>query len=295
MIPSYGPMGPIFNNWPTLSRALPDARLRVVSFGAGVQSTTMLLMAARGLIRPMPDIAIFADTGDEMEYVHEHVRWMRSPNVALPFPIVTVSNGNIRQELLDAAQGIQGAWGRPPLFIKSGSQRGGQTRRQCTGDYKIDPIMREVRRLAGIKPRSPGPKTPVVEQWIGISTDEIGRLSPAKFRWIQNRHPLVELDMSRRACEQWLLREFGLKVKKSACRICPYRSDMEWRRLRDEEPEEFEKACEVDDAIRTGKHIMLKGQPYIHRSLEPLREVAFKDKTPEPVAWLGECTGLCGL
>lgn len=49
------------NAYPTLSRPLDDARLRVVSFGAGVQSTTMLLMAAEGLIGPMPDLAIFAD------------------------------------------------------------------------------------------------------------------------------------------------------------------------------------------------------------------------------------------
>lgn len=38
-------------------------RLRALSLGAGVQSTTMALMAAHGEIGPMPDCAIFADTG----------------------------------------------------------------------------------------------------------------------------------------------------------------------------------------------------------------------------------------
>jgi hypothetical protein len=37
--------------------------LRVLSLGAGVQSTTLALMAAHGEIGPMPDCAIFADTG----------------------------------------------------------------------------------------------------------------------------------------------------------------------------------------------------------------------------------------
>jgi hypothetical protein len=37
-------------------------RLRVISLGAGVRSTTMALMAAHGEITPMPDAAIFADT-----------------------------------------------------------------------------------------------------------------------------------------------------------------------------------------------------------------------------------------
>ena len=36
--------------------------LEVISLGAGVQSTTMALMAAHGEIEPMPDLAIFTDT-----------------------------------------------------------------------------------------------------------------------------------------------------------------------------------------------------------------------------------------
>ncbi len=42
-----------------------EIRLRVLSLGAGVQSTTLALMAAHGEIGPMPDCAIFADTGWE--------------------------------------------------------------------------------------------------------------------------------------------------------------------------------------------------------------------------------------
>jgi hypothetical protein len=36
--------------------------IRIISLGAGVQSTTMALMAAHGEINPLPDCAIFADT-----------------------------------------------------------------------------------------------------------------------------------------------------------------------------------------------------------------------------------------
>jgi hypothetical protein len=39
--------------------------LRVISLGAGVQSTTMALMATHGEITLMPDCAIFADTHAE--------------------------------------------------------------------------------------------------------------------------------------------------------------------------------------------------------------------------------------
>lgn len=79
-------------------------KLRVLSLGAGVQSTTLALMAAHGEIGPMPDCAIFADTGWEPRAVYEHLAWLRSPNV-LPFPVHIVSDGNIREGLVRGAQG----------------------------------------------------------------------------------------------------------------------------------------------------------------------------------------------
>ena len=63
----------------------PTIRLRVLSLGAGVQSTTLALMAAHGEIDPMPDCAIFADTGWEPSAMQGHLAWLMSGNV-LPFP-----------------------------------------------------------------------------------------------------------------------------------------------------------------------------------------------------------------
>ena len=39
--------------------------LQILSLGAGVQSSTLALMAARGEITPMPDASVFADTQAE--------------------------------------------------------------------------------------------------------------------------------------------------------------------------------------------------------------------------------------
>ena len=64
--------------------------LEVISAGIGVQSTTMMLMAAHGEIEPMPDLAIFADTKGESAATYEHLEWLRSGNV-LPFPLEVVS------------------------------------------------------------------------------------------------------------------------------------------------------------------------------------------------------------
>ncbi|WSA82652.1 hypothetical protein OG930_06905 [Streptomyces sp. NBC_01799] len=46
--------------------------LKVLSLGAGVQSTCLLLMAAEGHL-PGLDVAIFADTGWEPRAVYDHL------------------------------------------------------------------------------------------------------------------------------------------------------------------------------------------------------------------------------
>lgn len=91
-------------------------RLRALSLSAGVQSTTLALMAAHGEIVPMPDCAIFADTGWEPQAVYDHFAWLMSPNV-LPFPVHIVSDGNIREQLIAAGQGNR--WASIPAFAKT--------------------------------------------------------------------------------------------------------------------------------------------------------------------------------
>ena len=183
-------------------------RLRALSLGAGVQSTTLALLAAHGEIGPMPDCAIFADTGWEPQGVYDHLAWLMSPNV-LPFPVHVVSAGNIREQLVEAGNGKR--WASIPAFAKTVTPAGaevpvfdededgelieiatrrtttetvsvGMIRRQCTTDFKVVPIRRKIRELAGLT-RKRSPLLPVVESWIGISTDEIIRAKPSFETW----------------------------------------------------------------------------------------------------------------
>jgi len=74
--------------------------LQIISLGAGVQSSAMALMAAYGEIEPMPDCAVFADTGWEPPAVYEHLDWLEAE---LPFPVYRVTAGNIRADLIENA------------------------------------------------------------------------------------------------------------------------------------------------------------------------------------------------
>ncbi len=59
----------------------------ILSLGAGVQSSTMALMAKHGEINPMPDAAIFSDVGAEPKSVYEYLDWLEGE---LPFPVYRV-------------------------------------------------------------------------------------------------------------------------------------------------------------------------------------------------------------
>ena len=267
--------------------------MRVISLGAGVQSTTMALMAAHGEIAPMPDCAIFADTGWEPKAVYEHLEWLRSG--ALPFPVHIVSNGKIRAALTSDKPGRYAA---VPFFLKTGNAKG-MSRRQCTHEYKLKPLMWKFRELLG-KGRRERIAKGSVECWIGISVDEAMRIKPATAQWQINRWPLIEKRMSRGDCLEWIRRAGYRDPPKSSCIGCPFHSNLHWRHMRNNTPEEWADAVYVDALIRSGGtafNATIRGEQYMHPSLQPLDRVDLS--TPEDHGqlnlFINECEGMCGV
>ncbi len=281
-------------------------KLRILSLGAGVQSTTLALMAAKGEIEPV-DCAIFSDTQAEPKGVYEHLERLR---LALPFQVHVVSKGSLRQELIDASEGKKGAWGRPPLFLRNPDGSKGMTRRQCTQDYKLDVIRRKVRELAGVKRGSPGPRHVIVEQLIGISIDEARRERESDCRWIEHSYPLIRHGITRSECVEKLTKWGWLDVPKSACTFCPYHSDAMWAEMKENDPESFADAVDIDRRLRTlnqhgqgNRLTVLRGEAYLHSSRQPLELVDFKKnrrtwKEQMQFEWgrfSQECEGMCGV
>jgi len=141
--------------------------LKVLSLGAGVQSTTVLLLAAEGRL-PKLDAAVFSDTGWEPAAVYAHLdRIEREIAAPAGIPVYRVSAGNIREDALNPEH----RFASMPLFIKNQDGGDGMTRRQCTSEYKLKPIKAQVRQLLGYPHPKPVPRGLYAEQWIGISRD----------------------------------------------------------------------------------------------------------------------------
>lgn len=280
---------------PRRKRPSAGIQLRVLSLGAGVQSTTLALMAAHGEFDHTPDVAVFADTGWEPRATYEHLAWLRSPNV-LPFPVRIVSAGNLREDVEKMTTARAGRFAAVPWFVAvDGKAQMG--RRQCTAHYKIEPLAAVQRELLGRGKRDPMP-IESVEVWIGISTDEIVRARPGWRRWQINRWPLIEKGMSRNDCLRWLERHGYPLPPKSSCIGCPFHTNAQWREIRDGSPEEWADAVAVDRRIRdSGTSRGMRHQQFMHRSLVPLDQVDLRSDAERGQGdlWGNECSGICGV
>lgn len=274
----------------------PATKWNALSLGAGVQSSTLALMAAVGEITPMPDFAIFADTQAEPKSVYRWLDWLEKQ---LPFPVHRVTRGNMTEEMMTlrtAKDGRQWTKGAIPAFMQAPDGSIGLLGRSCTADYKIAPILKNLRRLCGIKR---GEKQVQVTQWIGISYDEIQRMKSSRDKWTQHRWPLVELEMRRHDCIAWLKKHGFPEPPRSACSYCPFHSNKEWRRLKEHEPEAFAEAVRVEKELQRTKAETdnMRSIPWLHRSCIPLEDVDLS--TEEDAGQLdmfgNECEGLCGV
>jgi hypothetical protein len=271
--------------------------IHIISLGAGVQSSCMALMAAKGEIGPMPTAAIFADTQAEPKSVYDWLEWLTKQ---LPFPVHRVSFGNLLEKSLIVRTSKNGKNGKntkytqhsPPAFTFDG-KKAGILMRQCTVDSKITIIHREINKIRQ--------KRPVV-QWIGISLDEAHRMKPSRKKHVKNVFPLIDHGMTRKDCLRWM--EVGQfpEPPRSACSFCPYHDDNEWIRLRDKEPEAFAQAVDYERRLQsTMKQVTnFRGTPWLHHSHQPLDSVVFvptsgKRDIQINMNFGNECEGMCGV
>jgi hypothetical protein len=280
---------------------------RILNLGAGVQSTTVYLMYLRGEIEPGIECAIFADTGEESASVYAHLEWLQS--LGGP-PIVVRTIGRLGDDLTRGRNSTGGRFASIPAFTAAiEGVKAGMVRRQCTKEYKIEVIERFLRReLLGLQRGQRVPKGTSIAQVYGISLDEAGRSIRIRSRledraWLTPEFPLIDRMMTRGNCLNWL-EAFGVphEVQKSACVFCPFKSNAEWRRLRDTDSEGWARAVEVDVALRVEGAVVnrkLDQKLYVHRSCVPLDKANLGDADPRQyhlgLNWVSECAGMCGV
>lgn len=275
--------------------------MNILSLGAGVQSSTVLLMSIRGELPPL-EHAIFADTQWEPKAVY---RWFA--DVIVPackeagVELHIVTKGNIKHDALrsqvrgkaekDEKGEVVSRWASMPYRTRNPDGSVGMVRRQCTSEYKIQPIEKKVREILGLRRGQRWPKEPTIRQWMGISWDEMQRMKVSLRPAVEFWYPLVDKRMTRGHCLEWLHAHGYPQAPRSACVCCPFHSNAEWRSLT---PDEFDEAVEFDANIRNMGG--MRGQVFLHRDAVPLSQADLSsDEERGQLSLLDECDGVCGV
>lgn len=178
-------------------------------------------------------------------------------------------------------------------------------RRQCTSDYKIIVINNYIRDYIYKLPK--GSRRPLTALWLGITGDEVYRISNPYEAWKINTYPFLGYGirkdgsknllarykrMTRNEVIKWFHANSLPVPPKSSCVFCPFQSDYAWAMQKRDRPADFAAAVAVDNAIRNSSAKGIERPLYLHRSCKPLSEVEFDIDQNE--SW-GECSGNCHI
>lgn len=251
--------------------------IRTVSYGGGVQSTALLVLAAQGVIDF--DVFLMADVGADSEHP-DTIRYVAE--VAKPY---AAAHGIELRELQRVpvkgkfAGQVETLWGRlmhpesRSLPIPVRMSNGAPGTRSCTADFKIRVIAKELKRLGATK------EEPAIVA-LGISVDEIERAKPGidPQSPIQQRvYPLLDLGLHRSDCVKIIL-EAGLpQPGKSACFFCPFHDREAWRRLKRETPDLFDKSVLLEETLSARRAMLGKDAVFLTRHGIPLAQVFIND------------------
>lgn len=193
-----------------------------LSYGGGVNSTACIILWAQGYIDC--DEIIYVDHGGDWPETRQYVKMM-----AQRFPITI---------LIPKVQGFSSLYEYARHYNMIPSRR----QRWCTDKFKVRVINDYIERPCF--------------SLIGFSLDEEHRAKISSKNGVENRFPLLELEIDRAGCKQ-VIKDYGLPVPmKSGCYFCPFQRIKQWKKLRRVHPELFCNAQELEEnEIRARKKI----------------------------------------
>jgi len=253
-------------------------KLRVVSFGGGVQSVALLVLAAQQIIDY--STFLFANVGADSENPGT-LRYLY--DVARPFArthgleIHELHRVPTRGHFAGRVETLYGRMTRPgsrSLPIPVRMANGAPGTRSCTADFKIRPIGKWL-RSQGASRDNPAAVA------IGFSTDEIHRCNRKKAQPFEiPEYPLIDLGMSRADCHA-LITQAGLPVPpKSACWFCPFRRLASWAEARRDEPDLFWRAVDLERTLNHRRDELGRDHVYLSRLGRPLDEAIAEAQPP---------------
>jgi hypothetical protein len=248
--------------------------IRVISYGGGVQSTALVILAAQRdpefetVMGGQVTDALFSNVGDDSEHP-DALAFVRE--VVAPWALEQgVNVHELRRVKRDGT--VETLWEqltRPEsrsIEIPVRMDNGSPGNRNCTSTYKIKVIAKWLRQQGATKDN---PATVA----IGISTDELERATRRRPHPAQEVvYPLLEMGWDRSRCQRLIKTTLGVLAPKSSCFFCPFHKSHTWAEMRRDEPHLFEKSAELESILNERRTMLGKDKVWLTRHNKPLAE-----------------------
>lgn len=264
--------------------------MKILSFGAGMQSTALALMscenanaAQKGRAHPYPlvpvyDLVVFCDLGFEPPWVMRQAEFVHQ----------ACQDAGLRYEMLytplydDLMQnfGKRRVVSIPWWTLRSDGHKS-RMPRNCTLDYKVAQIAKFLRwevlgYRKGQKLRDEDRKAH--EMHMGFSFEERHRCKESPNPMLTNHFPLVEMELTRADNYAYILDVWGLDTKASACCFCPFHRNYFFQYLQEHEPFTYGRLVAVDELLRDQTpHPPMDSDLFISRSRKRLADLTPAD------------------
>lgn len=259
--------------------------MKILSCGAGMQSTALALMACENTYNPrkFPDVPIydlicFCDLGKEPPWVMEQVDFISKE----------CKRAGIRFEILRSPlyEDYLNDFGKKrvvsiPFWTVNEDGKKGRMLRNCTLEYKIGLIQKFVRwQMLGYKKGQRTKKEDIKahEMHIGFSFEEKHRCRENPHKMFVNKFPLVEMQLERKDNYAYIKDVWGLETKASACSFCPYHRNYFFQYLKEKHEKEYEDLVAFDEMLEEEQpKTKITSKLYISRSRKRIAELSAEE------------------
>jgi hypothetical protein len=259
--------------------------LKILSCGAGMQSTALALMSCGNALYgvkypevPVYDAVIFCDLGCEAPWVYEQAEFIGRVCGGSGIPYYKLDTdlyGDYQRNFGEKRVSSIPFWSIGPDGKKA------KMRRQCTVDYKINAIHRFVRyELLGYAKKQHKRQEDIGahEMHIGFSFEEQHRIFDSFHPFFVNKFPLAEMRLKRPDNYKYILETWGLDTKASACCICPFHRNYFYDYLRNNYRDSYETVVAMDDLLAEKQpKTKIRSRLFISRSRKRIRDLTAED------------------
>lgn len=264
--------------------------MKILSCGAGMQSTALALMAcANKLLNenraesfnfrymekvPIYDAVLFCDLGLEPDWVMNQVLFIKEACEwsGIPFYIL---NSTLYEDYMNNF-GTKRVTSIPFWSVDENGKKG-RMMRNCTLDYKIAIMQNFVRwELLGYKKgqRTKPEDIKAHEMHLGFSKEEEHRCKENKHKMFINKFPLCEMNLVRADNYAYIKDVWGLETKASACCFCPFHTNYFFQYIKENHKYDYDRTIEFDQMLEDQQpNTKIRSKLYISKSRKRIKDL----------------------